>query len=226
MHITLTTPLPLSFTIFQNHKQYHRHFSSFVSIVTILTFLVAIFLNYRSDYKDLIDCYESVYVVIMNQQNEPLLTVHDLLAREVPSLRRANLPLIHRAITYVVAVRELMVRFYIDEPVYLLIKWNHTFDGDIKPSFWQALATILLTQQILAQSFLLFACRFFMHIIICIPILFIPTSYKQGYENISYFCSWIFTIALLPCSVCATREEWRLLVEDIEGAIEDVANGD
>ncbi|TEY42094.1 hypothetical protein BOTCAL_0397g00060 [Botryotinia calthae] len=162
----------------------------------------------------------------MNRQNKPLLTIHDLLAREVPSLRRANLPFTRRAITYAVAVRELMIRFYIDEPVFLLIKRNHIFDGDIKPSFWQALATILLIQQIFAQTFLLFACRFFIHIILCIPILFIPTSYKQGNEDIVYFCSWILTIALLPYSVDGTREEWRLLVEDIEGAIEDVANGD
>ncbi|KAF5871514.1 uncharacterized protein Bfra_008033 [Botrytis fragariae] len=136
----------------------------------------------------------------MNEQNKPLLTIHDLLAREEPSLRRANLPFTYRVIAYVATTHELMRRFYIDKPVGLLIKSSGICEGAVKPYF----------------------C--FIHGIVNISIILMPTSFAQGHEEISYLCSWILTISLLPASFYTRWDEWRLLKEELEEEIEAHVN--
>ncbi|KAF7944027.1 hypothetical protein EAE96_010437 [Botrytis aclada] len=203
---------------FQKSQKHHRRLTPYVSFLIIL-----ILLNHKLDHKDLINYFESVYIVNMNRQNEPLLTIHDLLAREEPSLRRASLPITRRVITYVAAVHALMTRLYLDEPLNLWIDSSGMYEGAVKPCFWRTLATIALIQQIIMHIFWLFACKFYIHFMVYIPTLFMPISSTQGYVG-SYLLSWIITFSLLLASVNAKFQEWRILVGQVEEEIAMYAN--
>ncbi|KAF7883112.1 uncharacterized protein EAF01_011621 [Botrytis porri] len=159
----------------------------------------------------------------MNQQNEPLLTIHDLLARVKPELRRANLPITIRIVTYAVAIRDLMRRSYLDEPVASLIRPSGIRQGAVKPYFWQALITILLIQHALAIAFWLCAFSFFMHVMLCIPILFLPTSLMQDCEKSFYIISWIITAIMLPSRIGCRLVQWRRLKRWLEMSLERYA---
>ncbi|KAF7888828.1 hypothetical protein EAF00_009128 [Botryotinia globosa] len=71
----------------------------------------------------------------MNEQNKSLLTIHDLLGRVGPELRRADIPIIIRILAYFAAGYELMSRLYVDKPVECLTTWSGIRRGKVKPYF-------------------------------------------------------------------------------------------
>ncbi|KAF7905673.1 hypothetical protein EAE99_012034 [Botrytis elliptica] len=159
----------------------------------------------------------------MNEQNKPLLTIHDLLARVAPQLQRTDLPITIRILTYVAAGRGLMAQLYIDGPVKCLTMLGGVGLGPVKPYFWRLLITILLIQQIISVIFWLFAFRFFMHAMVCIPILFLPTSLTQDWEKSLYISSWIITATALPGVVSYIWFSWKKLEGELENLIESHA---
>ncbi|TGO76543.1 hypothetical protein BELL_0150g00140 [Botrytis elliptica] len=136
----------------------------------------------------------------MNEQNKPLLTIHDLLARVAPQLQRTDLPITIRILTYVAAGRGLMAQLYIDGPVKCLTMLGGVGLGPVKPYFWR-----------------------FMHAMVCIPILFLPTSLTQDWEKSLYISSWIITATALPGVVSYIWFSWKKLEGELENLIESHA---